>query len=79
MSEEQVEIKCIYFKESGKYKYDGQGKFEKALFKDCIYPKEFGERLRELRRLPGIMSGYWEGPFTVEVVDLYTELVPATS
>ena len=70
-----VEIKCVYFKKSGKYKYDGTGKFDRSLFSNCIYPSDYGKVLREKRMLPGIMSGYWDEFFTVELVGVYTELV----
>lgn len=72
-SKDTIHIKCIYFSPSGKYKYDGSGYFDKSLFHGCIYPNEFGKRLRELHSLPGLQSGKWKSAFTVETD--YTELV----
>lgn len=72
----QTIIYCVYFKDSGKYKYDGEARFDLSLFDGCIYPSEYGKRLRALKLLPGLESGHWSGPFTVEVYDKYTELVP---
>lgn len=83
-----VTVKCVYYKESGKYYSTGEGTFSPDLFKecrpayrdptrrvDCIYPSDYGKRLRELGRLPGLHSGAWQGPFTCEIVGSYTELI----
>ena len=71
-----IKIQCMYFKQSGKYYSDGCEWFDKLLFNGCIYPSEYGERLRELKKLPGLQSGTWEeGFFTVKVQGKYTELV----
>ena len=70
-----IKIKCEYFKKSGKYYTSGEGEFSEELFKDCIYPREYGEKLRELALLPGLNSGTWlEGYFTIDNGS-YTELV----
>lgn len=76
-----ITITCIYFKESGKYYSDGTGQFEPGLFIGCIYPKNYGDTLRGLRKLPGLQSGFWPYHFTVMVEGAYTELclpAPAT-
>ena len=70
---ELIIITCTYFKGSGKYYTDGTECFPVSIFKDCIYPRDYGERLRDLRKLPGLESGYWPDYFTVTVK--YTELV----
>lgn len=71
-----IKIKCTYFKPSGKWYADGVDEFDSELFVGCIYPKEYGVRLLQLQRLPGLSSGTWHGPFTVDVQDKYEELVP---
>lgn len=73
----QILIRCVYFAKSGKYKYDGEELFDETFFVGCIYPREFGERLRQSRKLPGLESGYWSERFIVEVQNLYTELCNA--
>lgn len=75
---EYVKIKCTYFKPSGKYYADGCEWFAKKLFEGCIYPISYGKRLLELKSLPGLRSGIWDGPFTVKVQGKYTELVIPT-
>jgi hypothetical protein len=72
----EITINCIYFKKSGKFYANGSGQFRKSLFENCNYPSEYGRILLSLGALPGLRSGTWsEGAFTVEVEDLYTELV----
>lgn len=71
-----IKIKCVYFKSSGKYYSDGCEWFEKTLFDKCVYPSEYGKRLLELGKLPGLNSGIWQDGFlTVKVQGMYTELV----
>jgi hypothetical protein len=70
-----VLVECVYFKDTGKRYTDAQGEFPESWFEGCIYPRDYGRRLRELGKLPGLISGRWEGPFTIEVYDKYTELV----
>lgn len=68
-----IQVKCVYFKPSGKWYSYGAAQFDKALFEGCIYPREYGNRLRQKLLLPGLHDGYWNGPFTVETE--YVELV----
>jgi hypothetical protein len=63
--EEHVRIRCTYFKYSGKYYCSGEGVFHVSDFKDCIYPKEYGQKLNNLEKLPGLHSGTWDAYFTV--------------
>ena len=66
-------VRCIYFKKSGKFYGDGELTMD---FPDSlIYPSEFGVFLRKEKKLPGLSSGNWVGPFSIEVSELYTELV----
>lgn len=69
----------VYFKESGKYYSKGilrvkdeYGNLDER-FLDCIYPKDFGLRALELKILPDLASGVWNGPFLV--IAPYPELV----
>lgn len=71
-----IAVTCVYFKPSGKWYTDGTDEFPKSLFEGCIYPRDYGRRLNELKLLPGLQSGTWnDGPFTVDVQDKYVELV----
>lgn len=73
-----VLVTCAYFKASGKYYTEGAAAYPASLFEECIYPRDYGRRLLELKRLPGLQSGTWSGCFTVRVmkdIGSYTELV----
>lgn len=75
-----MKVRCTYFKESGKYYCDSteEGEwteFPDGMFVSCIYPSQIGRRLRELEKLPGLVNGTWNGPFTITVEGKYTELV----
>jgi hypothetical protein len=70
-----VLVVCHYYAKTGKWKYTGAAYFPKTLFENCIYPSEYGKKLRELNKLPGLRSGTWSDFFTVEVEDKYSELV----
>ena len=69
-----VEIRCVYFKPSGKWYTSGRRYYPAHIFAGCIYPKEYGKVLATKRDLPGLQGG-WEGPFTIEVDGGYPELV----
>lgn len=66
---------CIYYRETGKYYSSGCCLIntEHPDFIGCIHPREFGQRLRELNKLPGLSTGTWASFFTVQTD--YTELV----
>lgn len=70
-------VKCVYYKDSGKYYGEGETVIDLVApsFKGCIYPIDFGRRMNMLHRLPGLQSGSWRGPFTIEME--YIQLVPA--
>lgn len=72
-----VVVKCVYFKDNGKHYANGQKQYPADLFKGCIYPREYGEMLNSLEKLPGIEGGKWGGPFTVCILEpaCYDELV----
>ena len=72
--EETIEISFIYFKDTGKYYTDGKQTFLKTDFPiGCVYPSQYGRHLRSERKLPGLESGHWDGPFMVDAG--YPELV----
>jgi hypothetical protein len=62
-----LKIKCTYFKEGGKYYTEGEDEFPSDLFEHHFNPRQYGRRLLELKRLPGIAGGTWDGPFVIEV------------
>lgn len=62
-----VEVRCIYFKDSGKYYSEGKSTFPADMFGGCVYPKDYGERLRKDDKLPGLEDGEWDGPFIVSI------------
>lgn len=63
----QAEVRCVYFKDSGKFYLYEKATFPVEYFEGCIYPRQCGERLRTDKKLPGLSSGEWDGPFTIEV------------
>jgi len=70
-----MQIKCVYYKDSGKFYTEGEADFDESIFQGCLYPKEVGIRLNELKLLPGLQSGTWDQPFTCYPLDLYPELI----
>lgn len=70
-----IEITCKYFKESGKACLEATLKYPEELFKDCIYPREYGRLLNRLGKLPGLQCGRWDYYYTVDVEGKYEELV----
>lgn len=66
---------CIYYRETGKHYSSGACLIntQHPDFAGCIYPREFGKRLRELNKLPSLQTGTWASFFTVQTN--YTELV----
>ena len=70
-----IDIECYYYKKSGKYYTHAKERFPVDIFKGCVYPRDYGKRLLEMKALPGLESGTWEHSFTVHVEDKYPELV----
>lgn len=70
-----VTVRCVYFKESGKQYTSGSVTFLQSDFGTLfIYPRDYGKYLNAVGKLPGLINGRWEGPFTVKVGDC-TDLV----
>lgn len=68
-------IRFVYFKVSGKFYSEGTLTVadDDPTLAGCITPRDYGETLCSLERLPGLARGTWEGPMVVEMG--YPELV----
>lgn len=74
-SDFQRKVSCVYYSENGKFKYSGECLVTASEYRSCVYPRDYGRRLRSENRLPGIASGYWPCYFSVCVDEQYWELV----
>lgn len=77
-------IECVYFKPSGKWYAEGtvvvkdtDAELIAAAGTGLIYPRDYGRALSKSKRLPGLHSGTWSGPFAVRVDGEYQELCQA--
>ena len=61
-----VLIHCVYFQASGKFYSTGQAAFDVGIFRACFFPREVARLLRNRSQLPGLASGYWNDPFTID-------------
>lgn len=73
-----VEIRCVYFKASGKFYAMGRALHPKRRFPICFYPRQFAACLSKRGELPGLGSGTWTGPYTVEIDDSVELVLPET-
>ena len=72
-----IQVKCVYFKESGKQYTSGSATFLRSDFGPLfIYPKDYGVYLNAVGKLPGLTNGKWDGPFTVKVGDCTDLIIP---
>jgi len=72
-----IQVKCVYFKESGKQYASGSATFLRSDFGSLfIYPKDYGVYLNAVGKLPGLINGKWGGPFTVKVGDCTDLVIP---
>lgn len=62
----KIKVRFTYYKRTGKHYSSGVAWYETDDFPGCIYPREFGYRALQLKALPGLLGGTWDGPFTVE-------------
>lgn len=74
-------IECVYFKPSGKWYAEGtvvvkdtDAELIAAAGTGLIYPRDYGRALCKSKRLPGLASGTWSGPFAIKIDGGYQEL-----